>query len=380
MTDAPGSLELSGQAGRPILDRLAFERFDDGPPPGAQAPLLPDDGLAARGGRSGPGHLSAGLARQVGIRRTRHGSRLALHDRHQQLPQRPQGQVEGASRSPAARMAALRTGRPQAGLQPRSPGWSLTRTRSFQASLTASPVRKRVMRPAKPCNSPSSPRSSFCRPGSGPPCCLSDVLGWSSVETARLLGGSTASINSALQRARAPWRRDILRDVRCVDRSPTPKRACCSNGTCRPGRPPISTASSNSCGRTPPIACRHGGNGIRDERRPRLLRDRLAQFVGPHGGHRRQRQARSGSTRARFRTRVASPFPACHRACRRRNRLADDDVPRSAHTLFPAFGLPPSSPRALPEKAGRELAEPPTAPQPLPPSPRPHAMVARSPS
>ncbi|UWU67458.1 RNA polymerase subunit sigma-70 [Bradyrhizobium sp. NC92] len=32
---------------------------------------------------------------------------------------------------------------------------------------------------------------------------LSDVLGWSAVETARLLGGSTASINSALQRARA---------------------------------------------------------------------------------------------------------------------------------------------------------------------------------
>ena len=32
---------------------------------------------------------------------------------------------------------------------------------------------------------------------------LSDVLGWSAVETARLLGASTASINSALQRARA---------------------------------------------------------------------------------------------------------------------------------------------------------------------------------
>ncbi|WP_192355917.1 RNA polymerase subunit sigma-70 [Mesorhizobium mediterraneum] len=32
---------------------------------------------------------------------------------------------------------------------------------------------------------------------------LSDVLGWSAVETARLLGGSTASISSALQRARA---------------------------------------------------------------------------------------------------------------------------------------------------------------------------------
>jgi len=32
---------------------------------------------------------------------------------------------------------------------------------------------------------------------------VADVLGWSAVETARLLGGSTASINSALQRARA---------------------------------------------------------------------------------------------------------------------------------------------------------------------------------
>lgn len=32
---------------------------------------------------------------------------------------------------------------------------------------------------------------------------LCDVLGWSAVETAHLLGGSTASVNSALQRARA---------------------------------------------------------------------------------------------------------------------------------------------------------------------------------
>jgi RNA polymerase sigma-70 factor (ECF subfamily) len=32
---------------------------------------------------------------------------------------------------------------------------------------------------------------------------LSDVLGWSAIETAQLLGASTASINSALQRARA---------------------------------------------------------------------------------------------------------------------------------------------------------------------------------
>jgi RNA polymerase sigma-70 factor (ECF subfamily) len=32
---------------------------------------------------------------------------------------------------------------------------------------------------------------------------LSDVLGWSAAETATLLGGSTASVNSALQRARA---------------------------------------------------------------------------------------------------------------------------------------------------------------------------------
>ncbi|MEP6565804.1 MAG: RNA polymerase subunit sigma-70, partial [Mesorhizobium sp.] len=32
---------------------------------------------------------------------------------------------------------------------------------------------------------------------------LCDVLGWSAFETAQLLGGSTASINSALQRARA---------------------------------------------------------------------------------------------------------------------------------------------------------------------------------
>jgi RNA polymerase sigma-70 factor (ECF subfamily) len=36
---------------------------------------------------------------------------------------------------------------------------------------------------------------------------LIDVLGWSSIETASLIGGSTASVNSALQRARATLER-----------------------------------------------------------------------------------------------------------------------------------------------------------------------------
>ncbi|WP_246691265.1 sigma-70 family RNA polymerase sigma factor [Mesorhizobium sp. WSM4306] len=36
--------------------------------------------------------------------------------------------------------------------------------------------------------------------------------------------------------------RDILRGVRCSDRSPTGKRPSCWSVTCRPGRPPVSTA------------------------------------------------------------------------------------------------------------------------------------------
>lgn len=117
-----------------------------------------------------------------------------------------------------------------------------TPTPSFQTLPAASQVRKPVTRAARPSSSPSSPPSRICRPGSAPRCCLptsSDGrlsrrrVCW---EDRRLR--STARCSAPAQR----WRRAILRDGRPADHGPAPKKACCSNATCRPGRPPISTA------------------------------------------------------------------------------------------------------------------------------------------
>ena len=311
MTGAPATSRAGTPAGPADPRSADLRAFHSRPPPRAQAPLLPDDGLAARGGRPRTGHLSAGLARRG--RNSTDAARSAVGSTRSpptaaSTPSRPgRGRIAFFS-NPDGRPP---TGRPQAGPQPTSPGWSLIRTRSLQASSTASPVRKRGTRRAKPCNSPSSPRSSFCRPGSGPPCCSPTC--WGGLPSRRRVCWAPRPLRSTAHCSgpAQPLRRDILRAVPCVDRSPTPKRACCSNVTCRPGRPPISTASSNCCGRTPPTACRHGGNGIRDARRS-------AASSTPSGPNLRASarwpsaptpSPRSRSTRAPFRTPRGEPIP-----------------------------------------------------------------------
>ena len=316
MTDAPGPLEPLGQPGQPILDRLAFERFtaahrrelklhcyrmmgslheaDD---------LVQDTFLRAWRGRSqfdGRGSVRGWLYT------------IATNSCLNAL-KAGRGRIAFCS-SPDGRPP---TGRPQAGLQPRSPGWSLTRTRSFQASLTASPVRKRGMRPARPCNSPSSLRSRICRPSSGPPCCFPTSWGGRPSRRRDCWAGrplrSTAHCSGLAQRSRRDIPGASHASIAAQPRRRPAARTLHAGLAGRQSRRPHRTPAG---GRHLSHAAMAGMvSGTRGD--PGFLRDHLGQFCGlPHGGHRGQRPARGRGLRAHpSGPCVASPFPACYRAC-----------------------------------------------------------------
>ena len=202
MTDAPGPLEPLGTQGQPILDRLAFERLtaahrralklhcyrmmgslheaDD---------LVQDTFLKAWRGRSqfdGRGSLRGWLytiATNACLNAIK--ARSSAH-RLVEPPGRPPTEGRAAG-GPAAELAWLEpypdTELPD--LVDGEPGPEARyETReavqlAFVAAIQLLPPRQRAA------------------------LLLCDVLGWSALETAQLLGGSTASINSALQRARA---------------------------------------------------------------------------------------------------------------------------------------------------------------------------------
>jgi hypothetical protein len=80
-------------------------------------------------------------------------------------------------------------------------------------------------------------RAAYGTPGQRAVLLLVDVLGWSSAETASLIGGSMASVNSALQRARATLARHTHADLVV----PPDQQALLSFA---PGKTRTSTASS----------------------------------------------------------------------------------------------------------------------------------------
>jgi RNA polymerase sigma-70 factor, ECF subfamily len=202
MTDAPGSLEPLGQPGLPILDRQAFERLtaahrrelklhcyrmmgslheaDD---------LVQDTLLRAWRARSefnGRGSVRGWLytiatnsclnALKTRSRARRILQQPGLPPSHGPATGGPAAEVAWLEPYPDAKLPGLVDGEP-------SPEARYETRQAVQLAFVAA---IQVLPPKQ--------RAALL---------LSDVLGWSAVETARLLGGSTASINSALQRARA---------------------------------------------------------------------------------------------------------------------------------------------------------------------------------
>ncbi|MGX8010473.1 RNA polymerase subunit sigma-70 [Mesorhizobium sp. ORM8.1] len=197
MTDAPAPVELLGQPSEPILDRLAFERLtvahrralklhcyrmmgslheaDD---------LVQDTFLRAWRARSqfdGRGSvrgwlymiatnscLNAIKARSIAHRILEHPERPPSDG--------PPPELSWLEPYPDTELPDLADGEP--GPEARYETREAVQL-AFVAAIQLLPPRQRAA------------------------LLLCDVLGWSALETAQLLGGSTASINSALQRARA---------------------------------------------------------------------------------------------------------------------------------------------------------------------------------
>ena len=217
-------------------------------------------GSVARSRRSRARDLFARLA-QLRQLRGRIVSRLALPDRHQCLPQcarQPQARAAFAARPAGTRRAWRYRRAPPATdvawLEPYPDS-------SLEGSPTTRRIRRRAMRLTKLCSSLLSPPSSSCRRASAPrSCCAMYSVGRR--EAATLLGGSTASINSALQRARETLPNAIPMAGRRRRPRPNPRSKSFSAAICRPGKGMIWTALWPSSKRTRPSPCRLGCNGM----------------------------------------------------------------------------------------------------------------------